>query len=415
MPTPTRVVVLGAGRVGSAIALDLAAELSFEVTVVDHDADRAELFPADSRIRFRHSDLAEPHRVREIVSAFDLVIGAVPGWMGYQTLQAAIEAGKNIVDISFFEEDPFGLDELARIHGVTAVVDCGVAPGLSNLVLGMLEREFDRIDSFRCLVGGLPERPTPPWNYKAPYSPSDVIEIYTRPARLVRGGAIVTVPALTELEQIVIPGIGLLDAFNTDGLRTLLRTTSIPELTEKTLRYPGHCDQIALFASAGFFDEKREVNGSLIHPREVSAKLLTEQWLQADDDHDMTVMRLVADGERSGKSTRVTYDLLDRFDRQRGISSMARTTGYPCAAVARLIARAEYSRPGIIPPELIGADADCYDSIVHDLEQRGVVFRVVEEELSAPSQGVSELQQGAVTCEVRLRHEAGETQKGASH
>ncbi len=383
MPTAKRLVVLGAGRVGSAIALDLAADPDFEVTVVDHEADRAKAFPADSVISFRQVDLTEADRVRDAVSAFDLVIGAVPGWMGYRTLQAAIEAAKNVVDISFFGEDPFDLDELARERGVTAVVDCGVAPGLSNLVLGMLQRQWDRIDSFRCLVGGLPEHPRPPWYYKAPYSPSDVIEIYTRPARLVRGGEVITVPALTELEQIEIPGVGLLDAFNTDGLRTLLRTTSIPELTEKTLRYPGHRDQIALLASAGFFDEERKVNGSLIRPREVSAKLLTEQWFQTEADHDVTVMRLVAEGERGGKPARVTYDLLDRFDRGRGISSMARTTGYPCTAVARLIAGGDYARRGIIPPELIGADAGCCASILRDLEQRGIVFRVVEEELPA--------------------------------
>ena len=263
---------------------------------------------------------------------------------------------------------------------MTAVVDCGVAPGLSNLVLGRLERQFDRIDSFTCLVGGLPARPNPPWNYRAPYSPSDVIEIYTRPARLVRDGAVVTVPALSELEQIEFPGLGRLDAFNTDGLRTLLRTTSIPELTEKTLRYPGHCDQISLFASAGFFDEVREVNGSLTRPRDLSAALLTEQWVQGEDDHDVTVMRLVADGEKEGRSTRVTYDLCDRFDEQGGISSMARTTGYPCAAVARLIARGQFSQPGIIAPELIGAQAECYDAVLQDLKDRSIVFEVAVEE-----------------------------------
>ncbi len=381
MSITTRLVVLGAGRVGSAIALDLAADLSFDVTVVDHDADRARLFPTESQVQFVQADLSKTRRVLEIVFAFDLVIGAVPGWMGYQTLQAVIEAGKNTVDISFFEQDPFGLDELARARGVTAVVDCGVAPGLSNLVLGMLEREFDRIDSFCCLVGGLPEHPTPPWNYKAPYSPSDVLEIYTRPARLVRGGEIVTLPALTDLEQIDFPGIGPLDAFNTDGLRTLLRNTSIHDLTEKTLRYPGHRDQIALFASAGFFDEKREVNGSVIRPRDVSAKLLTEQWFQGDEDYDMTVMRLVAEGERNGNSVRVTYDLCDRYDREQGISSMARTTGYPCASVARLIARGDYACPGIVPPELIGADADCCATVLRELKQRGVVFQVEEQRL----------------------------------
>jgi len=379
MSTSTRCVVLGAGRIGAAIALDLAADDLFEVAVVDREAHRAASVADDSRIRFRQSDLAIPGRVRELVSDCDLVIGAVPGWMGFEALQAAIEAGKNVVDISFFEQDPFALDGLARARGVTAVVDCGLAPGLSNLVLGMLARKLDRVDSFRCLVGGLPQHPTPPWNYKAPYSPSDVIEIYTRPARLVRGGAIVTMPALTESERIEIPGVGWLDAFNTDGLRTLLRTTTVPELTEKTLRYPGHRERVAELASCGFFDEGR---------KEITVGLLAEQWLQTDDDHDVTAMRLEAVGLRGGNPIRVTYDLLDKFDRERGISSMARTTGYTCTAVARLIARKDFVRPGIIPPEMIGADAHCYASILRDLDQRGIVFRVVEEQLPGTPRGL---------------------------
>ena len=383
MSHQTHLIVLGAGRVGSAIARDLAADPLFRVTVADHDPSRSEAIPADAAVRFVEADLSHPDVVRELVEPFDLVIGAVPGWMGFATLEAAIQAGKHVVDISFFAEDPFTLDALARERGVTAVVDCGVAPGLSNLVLGRAQQELDRIDAFTCLVGGLPERPTPPWNYKAPYSPSDVIEIYTRPARIVRGGVQVTVPALTESEEIEFTGIGTLEAFNTDGLRTLLSTTSVPELKEKTLRYPGHRAQVELLASAGFLDHERDVDGTLLRPREVSAQLLSDQWFQGEDDHDVTVMRLIVDGESDGRALRRTYDLCDRFDHERGISSMARTTGYPCTAVARLIARGSYTRKGIIPPEYLGADSASYAAILAHLKQRGVEFQVSEESASA--------------------------------
>ncbi len=385
MFTPTRTVVLGAGRVGSAIALDLASDLAFEVTAMDSNPDRAELFPKHTMVAYRQADLSDLDRLKEIVSEFDLVIGALPGWMGYEAVKAVIEAGKNIVDISFFEEDPFTLDELAQANGVTAVVDCGVAPGLSNLVLGRMNEEFERIDRFVCLVGGVPENPTPPWNYVAPYSPSDVIEMYTRPARLVRNGEVVTVPALTDLELLEFQGVGTLEAFNTDGLRSLLRMKSIPELAERTLRYPGHCDQISLLADSGFFDEERDANGTVVRPREVTAALLYDQWFQGPEDYDMTVMRLITEGTRQGKAVRVTYDLCDKFDRERGISSMARTTGYPCTAVARLIARGQFSRPGIVPPEFIGAEADSYEAIMRDLTECGVVFGVMEEEIDGES------------------------------
>ena len=376
----TRVVVLGAGRVGHAIARDLAEGPSIDVNCVDVDAGRAGLFPPGSGVTFTEADISDPRALREVISRSDLVIGAVPGHMGFRTLRAAIEAGKHVVDISFFEEDPLELDGLARERDVTAVVDCGVAPGLGNLVFGKLERDFDRIDRFVCMVGGIPEEPVAPWNYRAPYSPSDVIEVYTRPARLVRNGDVVTLPALSELETIEFPGVGLLEAFNTDGLRTLLRNGSVRDMAEKTLRYPGHRDQVALLAASGFFDEERVVNGARLRPRDVTSALLAEQWHQGKEDYDLTVMRLVAEGRRGGKDIRTTWDLCDRFDRERGISSMARTTGYPCAAVARLIARGELAVPGIVPPERIGADPDACASVLRDLEARGIRFVVTEAE-----------------------------------
>ncbi len=378
----TRVVVLGAGRVGLAISRDLAADPRFAVTAVDRDPSREELLTRHG-VSFRAADLGQQGLVRQLVAGFDLVVGAVPGWMGFRVLREVIEAGKNVVDISFFEEDPFLLQELAEAHGVTAVVDCGVAPGLSNLVLGRMQEEFDSIDSFACLVGGLPEAPTPPWNYRAPYSPSDVIEMYTRPARLVREGKQITLPALTEPEPVEVPGVGTLEAFNTDGLRTLLSVKNIPHLVEKTLRYPGHRSQIALLASGGFFDVEREVNGEVIRPREVSTALLFEQWFQGEHDYDVTVLRLVTEGIRQGAPVRLVHDLVDHFDRESGISSMARTTGYPCTAVARLLAQGDFTEPGIAPPERIGANRSCYDAILTDLKQRGVEFQVTE---ASPSQ-----------------------------
>lgn len=374
MSETNRIVVLGGGRVGSAIARDLV-DSAFAVTVVDHDARARDRLVAS--IDFQQADLRDPAEVGRMVGGFDLVIGAVPGWLGFQTLRSVIEAGRDVVDISFFEEDPFELDELARAKGVTAVVDCGVAPGLSNLVLGHLDTRFDRLDRFVCLVGGLPEQPEPPWRYKAPYSPADVIEMYTRPARIRRDGVAVTLPALTEPEVIDFPGVGDLEAFNTDGLRTLLDTCDVPDLCERTLRYPGHREQIALLSTSGFFDRDiRQVGESSVRPIELASDLLFEQWHQGPDDYDITVMRLIAAGQLENRPVELVYDLCDRFDREKGISSMARTTGYPCSAVARLVASERYQRAGISPPEYLGRDAACYQAILDDLASRGVVFDV---------------------------------------
>ncbi len=378
-PTSQRIVVLGGGRVGSAIARDLANDPKFEVHVVDHDGEAVERLAAFDHLTASTADLRDPQQLRQAIGEADLVIGAVPGWMGFETLKTVIEAGKNTVDISFFEEDPAPLDALARTHGVTAVMDCGVAPGLSNFMLGHLASRFERIDRFVCLVGGLPQDPLPPWSYKAPYSPVDVIEMYTRPARLRRLGEAITLPALTEPETLDFPGVGELEAFNTDGLRTLMSFEDIPELAERTLRYPGHLDQIILLRDSGFFDRQpRTVGDVQVSPMDLTSQLLFEQWHQSPIDYDLTAMRLEVDGVLDGEPVHRIYDMCDHFDRQQNISSMARTTGYPCAAVARLVAAGTYRHPGVSPPELVGRHDACYQAVMADLEARDVSFTIRE-------------------------------------
>ena len=224
-----KIVVLGGGRVGSAMARDLAREPNFEVTVVDASEGALGRL-ADWGLKTQQADLADPAAVKRAVQDHDLVVGAVPGFMGFNTLKAVLEADKDIVDISFFDEDPFLLDGLARERGRIAIVDCGVAPGCSNLVLGRMAAELDRVDNFTCMVGGLPAVRTWPFEFKAVFSPIDVIEEYTRPARFKRFGEMVTLPALSDVEPVDFPGVGTLEAFNTDGLRSLLKTVDVPSM-----------------------------------------------------------------------------------------------------------------------------------------------------------------------------------------
>ena len=175
--------------------------------------------------------------------------------MGYKTLEASINCGKNIVDISFFPEDVLQLDQLAKEKGVTVITDCGVAPGMSNFIIGRYNEEM-KIDALEIYVGGLPKVRKKPFQYKAPFSPADVIEEYTRPARLMENGHIIVRPALSEVEWIHFENLGTLEAFNTDGLRSLLYTMPhIKNQKEKTMRYPGHVDIIRSLKESGFFSE----------------------------------------------------------------------------------------------------------------------------------------------------------------
>jgi lysine 6-dehydrogenase len=300
-------------------------------------------------------------------------------------LRSVLEAGKNVVDISFFEEDAFELDELAREKGCVAIVDCGVAPGCSNLLLGLHAGAMDRIDRFWCAVGGLPVVRQWPFEYRAPFSPIDVIAEYTRPARFRRGGSEVVMPALSEVELVDLPGVGTLEAFNTDGLRTLLRTVPFPDMVEKTLRYPGHADRMRMLRETGFFGEQsvQLPGGGAARPLDVTARLLFDAWRFPEGEADLTVMRVIVEGIAAGQRVRHTYDLLDTFDEATGTPSMTRTTGYTCTAAVRLLAAGRYTTPGITPPEMLGRAQGCADFMLEDLARHGVVFHHTEQRLEA--------------------------------
>ncbi|HVN74959.1 MAG TPA: saccharopine dehydrogenase C-terminal domain-containing protein [Thermoanaerobaculaceae bacterium] len=371
-----RVVVLGGGLVGGVIARDLARNGEFEVTVADVSSEVLGRLAGVAGITTLRADLSDPSEVARVVGGHDLVVGAVPGHMGFATLKAVIEAGKSVVDISFFPEDALALDALARGRGVCAVVDCGVAPGCSNLILGRMEDEFETVDRFVCYVGGLPAVRTWPWEYKAPFSPADVLEEYTRPARYVAAGRVVTMPALSEPELVEFPGVGTLEAFNTDGLRSLLVTVKVPNMIEKTMRYPGHIEKIRVLRESGFFDTRPiDVGGARVRPLDVTSRLLFPSWQFGPGEEDLTAMRVTVEGISTGRSVRRTFEMVDRFDRTTGTTSMARTTGFTCTAGVRLVASGLWGRKGVSPPEFLGRDRRCYDFVVADLAKRGVVFR----------------------------------------
>ncbi len=371
-----KATVLGAGRVGAAIAKDLARDGEFEVTVADLSPSALEAFDPALGIKTVQSDLSKSEVVAAAARGADIVVGAVPGHMGFATALAVLEAGKPLVDISFFEEDPFELDGLARSKKLVAVFDCGIAPGCGNIILGYLQSILDEVASFECLVGGLPLARSWPFEYKAPFSPSDVIEEYTRPARFVDHGEIVTRPALSEPELVDFPAIGTLEAFNTDGLRTLLKTSKIPFMKERTLRYPGHIEKMRVLREMGLFSKQPvQLRGQSIVPLELTSKLLFPMWQLMEGEEDLTIMKVAVEGTRGQAKVRYEYDLLDRYDAETKTLSMARTTGYTCTSVVRLVARGIYKTAGVSPPELLGRAPGCYLFVMQELAKRGVVFR----------------------------------------
>jgi saccharopine dehydrogenase-like NADP-dependent oxidoreductase len=377
-----KVIVLGAGRVGEAIVRDLAAGGRFDVTVADVSEAALDRLATIQGVTIERADLTAHGEIARLVAGHDLAVGAMPGPMGFATLGRIIETGVDVVDISFFEEEPWPLNQLAMDRGVTAVMDCGVAPGSSSLILGRAEASWERVDAFRCYVGGLPVARHWPYEYKAVFSPIDVIAEYTRPARFKVNGEIVTKPALTEVEHLDFEEVGTLEAFNTDGLRTLLKTSKVPEMIEKTLRYPGHSESMRMLANIGFFSEDPlQVDGMPIRPIDLTAKLLIPAWQLGEGDKDLTVLRVEVEGVVEGEHVVRRYDLLDRYDSESGTTSKARTTGYTCTAVVNAIAEGLYSDPGLSPPEFVGRNEECFYYIFDYLTARGIRFEITEETL----------------------------------
>jgi lysine 6-dehydrogenase len=369
-----KIVVLGAGRVGNAMARDLHVEGKWNIEVADYSKKALSLVQ-DEGIKTKYVDLSSIKGIKEAVKNADLVIGALPGFMGFECVKNVISQKKNIVDISFFPEDPMALDAMAKKNGVTCAVDAGIAPGCSNLIAGRMSALLDSIENFVCLVGGLPVERSWPYEYKAPFSPIDVIEEYTRTARLVKNGKVVEMAALTEPELVEFSGIGTLEAFNTDGLRTLLKTIKAKNMSEKTMRYPGHIEKMKVLRETGFFSyEPVKIGGVSIRPIDLTTKLLFPMWSFAEGEPDLTVMKIVVEGTKNGRKIRHTYDLFDTADLDNNVSSMARTTGYTATAVARLIIKGKLKKKGVLPLELIGSDLGSYLFIMSELGKRGVVF-----------------------------------------
>jgi len=371
----THILVLGAGMVGSAMAADLSKK--HQVTLADLSTERLEhIQKKHPALHIVKVDVCDKNKLRSVLSNFDFVVCAVPGFLGFQTIKTIIEAGKNVVDISFFSENALELDVLAKANGVTAIVDCGVAPGMHNIILGYYNEKL-KLTDFETLVGGLPKVKKWPFNYKAPFSPVDVIEEYTRPARYVENGTIVIREALSDCESINFEQVGTLESFNSDGLRSILFTMPhIKNMKEKTLRYPGHVEYVRVLKDSGFFSEKKiMVNGTEISPLDFTSKILFGEWKLGETEAELTIMRVTLKGENTnGEIEEVVYNLYDEYCPETQTSSMARTTGYTATAVTSMFLEGLFTEKGVFPPELIGKHEACFEYIIAYLKERNVNY-----------------------------------------
>ncbi|NJE25499.1 saccharopine dehydrogenase family protein [Thermococcus sp. MV5] len=345
------ILILGAGDVGRLIAFDLSK--NYEVFIGDINEKRlklAEGFGATIQL-----DASKFEQLVETMRKFDFIIGALPGRFGFTTLKAAIKAKKDMVDVSFMPEDPLRLDEDAKKAGVRIAVDAGFAPGLSNILMSYIASQFGKLDEGVINVGGLPKNPKAPLYYKVVFSPYDLIEEYTRPARIIKDGRLVTVDPLEEIKEVKIRNFEF-ESFVSDGLRTLLTTIEADNLYENTLRWKGHLERMKVLKELGFFrKENLDFTMKVILP------------LMQFESEDFSIMEVY---RRSGDQE-IKYFMYD--EAREGFTSMARSTGYITAIISRIMLKYEFEA-GIIPPELFGMEEELFKYVVKEVKKRNITL-----------------------------------------
>jgi len=375
-------LVLGAGLQGSACAYDLLQNPEVtQVRLADLHFDHLPAFLkplAGPRLIPTPLDVRDREAVLALMRECDAVMSAIPYYFNFQLAQCAVEAGVHFCDLGGNTEIVFKQKELAAAaaaKGVTVVPDCGVAPGMVNILAEHGIAQMDTVDAVRIFVGGLPQHPEPPLNYKIVYSLEGVIDYYTTLSWVLRDGKRVQVTALSELETVNFPEpVGDLEAFHTaGGLSTMAfrYEGKIPSMEYKTLRYPGHAAIMKTIRELGLFDlEPVDVKGTKVIPRDVFVSVVGPK-LAKPDSRDLLALRVTVTGTKGGKKALRQFDLVDRFDETIGVSAMMRTTGYSLSITGQMQVRGEVSPPGVwTPDECMPAEA-----YIAELRIRGMDLR----------------------------------------
>lgn len=342
------ILVLGGGQQGRVIAGDLARSLPHaRITVAD--VREPALAPL-ANLAWTPADCSDPEAVARLVRAHDLAVGALPSRFGYGVMQAAIEAKRPLVDVSFCAQNPLELDAAARAAGVAILPDCGLAPGLSHLCCGHAASQ-GAPEELVIYVGGVAQDASRPYGYVVTWSLDDLLEEYVRPARFVRDGVARTSPAFAEPEQLEVEGAGVMEAFLSDGLRTLIDTLpEVPSMAEKTLRWPGHAEAVKPLVAAGTFLDTFRAECLVEEPRDLVAMVVRARW--------------------RGRAARMT--LVSRWDDASRMTAMARTTALTTSVTAQFVASGGARTPGVHPLERVAADGAAYRFIVDGMAARGV-------------------------------------------
>lgn len=380
-----KMLVLGAGLQGSACAFDLLQNPDVrEVRLADISIDHLPEFLgpySGKRLIPTPLDVRNEEAVLALMREADAVMSAIPYYFNTRLAALAVIAGTHFADLGGNTEIVFEqkkLDAEARTKGVTVVPDCGLAPGMVNVLAQLGVSQLDEVDSVRIFVGGLPQRPEPPLNYQVVYSLEGVLDYYTTLSWIIRDGKREQVKALSEIEPVDFPApVGTLEAFHTaGGLSTLgfRYEGKIPSMEYKTLRYPGHAKIMEAMRDVGLLElDPIDVKGTKIVPRDVVIAAM-KPHLTKQNSPDMVALRVIVEGRKSGRPKKLAWELVDMADEQRGISAMMRTTGYSLSITGQMQARGDISPPGVHTPD------ECVPAgkYIAELAKRGINIRATE-------------------------------------
>jgi lysine 6-dehydrogenase len=377
-----KILSIGCGYIGSVLAEEIVNSLNFEKLIIC-DSTKEKIEETAKKLGDRvfplELDISNYSNLSKIIDNVDLVIGLSPGRLGFNVMKACVEKKKTLIDLSFMAEDPFFFRKSALEGEVIIIPDCGVAPGLSNILIGKASSQLDEVEDVLIYVGGLPQNPIPPLNYKVTWCVEDLFEEYTRKAKIIRNGKTVEVDALEGLEEIEFEGLGKFEAFFTDGVRTLHDTIKANNMWEKTLRYSGHAEKIKLIKKLGLL-KKEPITSINMSPWEFMCKFWEEN-LSFFEEKDFVLMRIKVSGRKGSAKFMHTYEVVDYFDDQRNITAMGRSTAYTAFAVIKLMIENRIHRKGVIPPEILGMDKKLFEEIEHTLKEKDLVIKEKVEKL----------------------------------
>jgi lysine 6-dehydrogenase len=377
-----KMLVLGAGLQGSACAYDLLQDREVkEVRLADIRIHEVEPFLAPysgKRLIPTPLDVRDADAVSALMRESDAVMSALPYYFNYDMAVCAVDAGVHFCDLGGNTEIVFQqktLHDRAKAEEVSVVPDCGLAPGMVNILAEHGIRALDDVEAVRIYVGGLPQKPEPPLNYQIVYSLEGVLDYYTTLSWVLRGGKRTRVKALSERETVDFGGtLGTLEAFHTaGGLSTMAFRYEgrIPTMEYKTLRYPGHAALMESIRDLGLLDiEPVDVKGIKVVPRDAFIATVGPR-LRKPDGQDLVAMRVMVTGKKKGKSKAIAWELLDHYDAKKGISAMERTTGFSLAITGLMQARKQVASAGVLTPD----EAMPGEAYISELAKRGVKIR----------------------------------------